>query len=189
MDPHLQFPICSARKIVHCVNNYIIVKAYRDLTCYFLYPISSSRRRRIYVSMIISDTLEHSERCSILVGVQCIFIHKILPQHLPLSDNIGKSLCADVVSQTLALSNDAPLVTSHPLQWRHMRVCSTTCSDWHQRQHLISASLWGKLIEDRRLPSQKAMMRRANWCLAFIYQAPSVITYCNHNGYKKCMPL
>ena len=69
-----------------------------------------------------------------------------------------------------------PLVPRHLLQWRHMRVCSTTCSDWHQRQHLSSASLWGKLIEDRRLPSQKTMMRRANWCLAFIYQAPYVKT-------------
>ena len=35
-------------------------------------------------------------------------MHKKLPQHRPLSNNIGKSLCADVVSQTLALSNDAP---------------------------------------------------------------------------------
>ena len=86
----------------------IFVTAYIDLTCYFLYPISSSRRRRIYVSMIISDTLEHSDRFSILSGVQYFFIHKILPQHRPLSNIIGKSLCADVVSQTLALSNDAP---------------------------------------------------------------------------------
>ena len=62
MDSHLQFPIGRALKIlwVHRINSYAKHIHRFDM----LLPLFDqfSRRRRIYVSMIVSDTLEHSER-------------------------------------------------------------------------------------------------------------------------------
>ena len=61
MDSHLHFPICRALKIlwVNRINSYCKHIHRFDM----LLPLFDqfSRRRRIYVSMIVSDTLEHSE--------------------------------------------------------------------------------------------------------------------------------
>ena len=64
MDSHLQFPICSALEIAHCVNSYCKHMHRFDMSLPLFYRFS--RRRRIYVSMIVSDTLEHSERLAMM---------------------------------------------------------------------------------------------------------------------------